>query len=256
VAIISLAGAANPHYVLLAHYDTRPVADSDPDPLNRSRPILGANDGASGVAVLMELADVLPVEAKVVTMLLFVDAEDSGNYNGWDWIVGSTYFVNNLTPSQKSTIRAVVLLDMIGDSSLQLPRERTSTPDLVDVIWQTAADFNYEDVFLDAPGPYLIDDHRPFLDAGIPAVDIIDFTYPFWHTLEDTPNKCSASSLEIVGRVVEAFMETQLQAPTFFTPTGYPLTPDQLILLGLIPVIVGSLIIWIVYKLKFQKDNE
>ncbi len=251
-----LAGASNPHYVLLAHYDTRPVADSDPDPLNRSHPILGANDGASGVAVLMELADVLPEEAKAVTMLLFVDAEDSGNYDGWDWIVGSTYFVNNLTLSQKSTIRAVILLDMIGDNSLQLPRERSSTPDLVDAIWQTAADLNYEDVFLDTPGPYVIDDHRPFLDAGIPAVDIIDFTYPFWHTLEDTPDKCSSASLEIVGRVVEAFMETQLQLPTYFTPTGYPLAPGQLILLGLIPLIIGVLIIWIVYKLKFQKETD
>ncbi|MFW9935708.1 MAG: M28 family peptidase, partial [Candidatus Thorarchaeota archaeon] len=126
-----LAGAANPHYVLLAHYDTRPVADSDPNPLNRSCPILGANDGASGVAVLMALADALPEGAKAVTMLLFVDAEDSGNYDAWDWIVGSTYFVNSLTLSQKSNIRAVILLDMIGDSSLQLPRERSSTPDLV-----------------------------------------------------------------------------------------------------------------------------
>lgn len=251
-----LAGATTPQYVLLAHYDTRPIADSDPDPLNRSRPILGANDGASGVAVLMELAEVLPEEAKAVTMLLFVDAEDSGNYNSWEWIVGSTYFINNLTPAQKSTIRAAILIDMIGDIDLQLPRERSSTPSLVGVLWQTAADLNYDAVFLNVSGPYVIDDHRPFLEAGIPAVDIIDFSYPFWHTLEDTPDKCSALSLEVVGRVVEAFMETQLEVPTFFTPTGPPLTPDQLLLLGLIPVIVGGLIIWIVYKLKFQKSTE
>ncbi|MFW9935944.1 MAG: hypothetical protein ACFFDU_10660, partial [Candidatus Thorarchaeota archaeon] len=90
----------------------------------------------------------------------------------------------------------------------------------------------------------------------IPAVDIIDFTYPFWHTLEDTPDKCSSVSLEIVGRVVEAFMETQLQFPTYFTPTGYPLAPDQLILLVLIPLIIGVLVIWIVYKLKVQKETD
>ncbi len=252
-----MAGAiAAPQYVLLAHYDTRPIADSDPDPLNHSQPILGANDGASGVATLMELAGVLPEEAKAVTMLLFVDAEDSGNYNGWSWIVGSTYFVDHLSQAQKSNIRAVILLDMMGDADLQLPREQSSTPALVDAIWQTASELEYSNIFLSSSGPYVIDDHRPFLLAGIPAVDIIDFNYPYWHTLEDTPDKCSAASLEAVGCVVEAFMETQFVTPTFFIPTGHPFTPDQLILLSMVPVVIGGCIILLVYKLKFQKNTE
>jgi hypothetical protein len=245
-----------PQYVLLAHYDTRPIADYDPDPLNWSRPILGANDGGSGVAALMELAEVLPDEVKDVTMLLFVDAEDSGNYNGWDWIVGSTHFVDSLSLDQKATIQAAILLDMIGDADLQLPKEQSSTPALVDSIWQVAADLNYDDVFLNSVGPYLIDDHRPFLSAGIPAVDIIDFTYPYWHTLEDTPDKCSPDSLETVGRVIEAFMEAQLQTPTTFTPTGFPFTPDQLFHLSLLIPIVGGLIVLIVYTLFYQKKGE
>lgn len=252
-----MAGAiSSPMYVLLAHYDTRPVADSDPSPLNRSLPILGANDGASGVATLMELAEVLPEEAKDVTMLLFVDAEDSGNYNGWDWIVGSTYFVDHLTATQIVNIRAAILLDMMGDADLQLPREQSSTPTLVDSIWQVAADLNYDDVFLDASGPYVIDDHRPFLLAGIPAVDIIDFSYPYWHTLADTPDKCSPTSLETVGRVIEAYMEEQLNNPSTFTPTGFPFTPDQLLLLSMIPVVIGGLVILVVYRLFFQKKSE
>ncbi|MFX1565098.1 MAG: M28 family peptidase [Promethearchaeota archaeon] len=247
---------ALPRYVLLAHYDTRPIADSDPDPFNRSLPILGANDGGSGVATLMELAEVLPNEAQTVTMLLFVDAEDSGNYNEWDWIVGSTHFVASLSSTQKANIQAAVLLDMMGDADLQLPREQSSTPALVDSIWQVAADLNYDAVFLNLAGPYVIDDHRPFLSAGIAAVDIIDFSYPYWHTLEDTPDKCSPNSLETVGRVIEAFMEAQLQTPTPFTPTGFPFTPDQLFHLSMLIPIFGGVIVLIVYKLFFHKKTE
>ncbi|MHA2405754.1 MAG: M28 family peptidase [Candidatus Hermodarchaeia archaeon] len=253
-----MAGDINsPEYILLAHYDTRPVADSDPDPLNRSKPILGANDGASGVATLMELAEVLPVEARAVTMLLFVDAEDSGNYNGWEWIVGSTYFVNSLNFEQKANIQAAVLLDMMGDADLQLPREGFSTDLLVDAIWQIAADLNYDDIFLNVAGPAMIDDHRPFLSAGIPAVDIIDFTYPYWHTLEDTPDKCSASSLEAVGQVIEAFLEAQLENQTPSEPTGFlPFTPLQIGLMIAIPALIIGIVVLLVYRRKIQSSNS
>jgi glutaminyl-peptide cyclotransferase len=252
-----MAGAIDfPQYVLLAHYDTRPIADREPDLLNRSIPILGANDGASGAATLMELAEVLPEEAKATTMLLFVDAEDSGNYDGWEWIVGSTHFVSNLNPAQKSHIRAAILLDMIGDANLQLPREQFSTPPLIDAIWQVAAELNYHEIFLNTPGPYLIDDHRPFLDAGIPAVDIIDFTYPYWHTLEDTPNKCSATSLEVVGRVIEAFMEAQLDAPTDFRNNGLlDFSSLLLALLIAIPFLILVLLLLFIYRHKLQPNT-
>ena len=251
-----IAGAiAAPRYVLLAHYDTRPVADMDPDPLNRSLPILGANDGASGVAALLELAAVLPAIAKNSVALLFVDAEDSGSVNGWEWIVGSTYYVNALTFGQRVNIQAAVLLDMMGDADLQLRREGYSTSTLVNALWQIAADLHYDDEFLNTSGFYLIDDHRPFLDVGIPAVDIIDFDYPYWHTLADTPDKCSPASLEAVGRVVESFVEQQLLLPTIFTPP-VPLVLDfwDILMIGvLIVMVVGLVILFIRWRISQKK---
>ena len=251
-----IAGAITvPRYVLLAHYDTRPVADMDPDPLNRTLPILGANDGASGVAALLELAAVLPPEAKNFVALLFVDAEDSGNVNGWEWIVGSTYYVNGLSTAQRANIYAAVLLDMMGDADLQLPREQFSTPTLVNALWQIAVDLHYDSVFLNTTGYSMLDDHRPFLDVGIPAVDIIDFDYPYWHTLADTPDKCSPASLEAVGRVVESFIEQQLIHPTPFTPT-VPLIGSywELIIFVVVLVMAVGLLVLFVRWRKSQKE--
>lgn len=220
-----VAGAqAAAQLVLLAHYDTRPYADREADPANRSRHILGASDGASGVAALLELAAVLPEAARDAVALLFVDAEDSGGLAGWPWIVGSTYYVSTLTAAQRSRIRAAILLDMIGDIDLQLKRETQSSAPLLDDIWQTAADLNYSSTFLNVAGWTLTDDHIPFLQAGIPAADVIDFDYPYWHTLADTPDKCSPTSLEAVGRVVEEYVARQL-----VTPTTYPSPPNVLL---------------------------
>jgi Zn-dependent M28 family amino/carboxypeptidase len=229
----------------------------DPDPLNRSHPILGANDGASGVAALLELASVLPPEAKNYIVFLFVDAEDSGYVNDWDWIVGSTYYVNGLSTVQRSNIQAAVLLDMMGDADLQLRREQYSTPTLVNALWQIAADLGYDNLFLNTTGYSMLDDHRPFLDVGIPAVDIIDFDYPYWHTLADTPDKCSPASLEAVGRVVESFVEQQLIAPTLFTPT-VPLVGsfwDHLLLVVVVGMVVGLLILFVRWR-KSQKNTK
>jgi hypothetical protein len=251
-----IAGAIGlPRYVVLAHYDTRPVADMDPDPLNRSQPILGANDGGSGVAALLELSAVLPPEAKNYVVLLFVDAEDSGYVNDWDWIVGSTYYVNRLSLTQRLSIQAAVLLDMMGDADLQLRREQFSTPSLVNVLWQIAADLHYDALFLNSSGYSMLDDHRPFLDVGIPAVDIIDFEYPYWHTLADTPDKCSPASLEVVGRVVESFVEQQLITLTPFTPPSPHVDPWFLIGLGITgSVMVVGLLIFIIRWRKNQRD--
>jgi hypothetical protein len=212
-----IAGAATlPKIVLLAHYDTRPRADNEPNPANQSQHILGANDGGSGTAALLELAAVLPDTAKNSIVILLVDAEDSGGIGGWEWIVGSTHYVASLSPTQVAAIEAAILLDMMGDADLQLKREGSSTQSLVDAIWQTAATLGYGHLFQNIPGYTLVDDHRPFLQAGIPAVDIIDFDYPYWHTLEDTLDKCSPASLEAVGRVVEQFVQDQLTAPATF----------------------------------------
>lgn len=199
-------GALNSPIILGAHYDTRPRATSD-HPDNQSYPIMGANDGASGTAVLIELARVLPIVDRSKVELVFFDAEDSGGIDGWDWIQGSTYYVSQLTTQRRGTIEAMLLADLVGDADLYLPKEGSSTDSLQNVIWSIAADLGYSSTFVDTPGGPVFDDHRPFYDAGIPAVDIIQVPFPsYWHTLEDTPDKCSAESLEIVGEVMEVFV--------------------------------------------------
>lgn len=215
----------NATVILGSHYDTRPLADNDPDPANQSRSVLGANDGASGTAVLLEIARILPIEVRDDIELVFFDAEDSGYINGWSWIVGSTYFVDQLTPSRISSTSSMILLDMIGDRELRLQRERGSTRSLQDVIWSLAADMGYQDTFLDSLGASILDDHNPFLDVGIPAVDIIHHN-PFpstWHTVDDIPERCSAESLQIVGEVVETYLVTKNGATTTFPP-DFPVT--------------------------------
>ena len=188
--------------LLGAHYDTRLYADNDPDPSERENPVPGANDGASGVAVLLELARILPPDLDESVWLVFFDAEDNGRIEGWDWILGSRAFVENLEVSP----RAVVIVDMIGDADLNIYRERNSSPALMDEIWGKAAELGYDDYFISEPGYSMLDDHTPFLQAGIPAVDIIDFDYQYWHTVEDTLDKVSVQSLRVVGDTLLAWL--------------------------------------------------
>ena len=186
-----------------AHYDTRPYADRD---LNYPEaPVPGANDGASGVAVLIELARVLDRDQlRQPVWLVFFDAEDSGNIDGWDWIVGSSFFADNLTQD----LEAAVIVDMVGDRDLQLYIEKNSDSGLVQEIWELADQLGYP-AFINTPKYSMIDDHSPFLRIGVPAVDIIDFDYPYWHTIGDTIDKVSAESLEQVGRTLEHWLEIQ-----------------------------------------------
>jgi hypothetical protein len=219
--IATWPGAPNTTVLLGAHYDTRPEASADPDPINRTKPILGANDGASGVAVLLELARILPTEARSGVELVFFDAEDSGGIDGWDWIQGSTYYVSQLNQTQTDSIGAMILLDIVGDADLYLPKESSSTDSLQNSVWLVASDLGYSSVFVNSYAGSILDDHRPFLNAGIPALDIIQIPFPeYWHTLEDTPDKCSSDSLEKVGSVLEVFLVSGLEGP--FTP-GTPL---------------------------------
>jgi len=235
----------NSSIILGAHYDTRPEASVDPDPLNRTKPILGANDGASGTAVLMELARVLPIENRSRVELVFFDAEDSGGINGWNWIRGSVHYVSELTIQRKETIEAMVLVDLVGDADLYLPKEGSSTDSLQNVIWSIAANLGYSSTFVDTPASTIIDDHQPFLDAGIPAVDIIQVPFPsYWHTLEDTPDKCSAESLEIVGRVVEVFVVVGDIPPPLDTPS--------ILYVTLIILPIPLIILFVVYRRKKQ----
>jgi Zn-dependent M28 family amino/carboxypeptidase len=195
-----------PWIILGAHYDTRIYADRDPDPQQRDQPVPGANDGASGVAVLLELARVLPEAYPGTVWLVFFDAEDNGDIQGWDWILGSRAFVDSLEGQPD----AVVIVDMIGDADLNIKMEPSSDANLTAEIWSHAAKLGYEEYVQPVLGPRILDDHTPFLRAGIPAVDIIDFDYRYWHTTEDTLDKVSAESLQVVGDTLIAWLKSQV----------------------------------------------
>lgn len=196
--IVAKRGDTHPWVILGTHYDTRQVADRDPNLDDRAEPVPGANDGASGVAVLLELARILPSELKQQTWLVFFDAEDNGNIQGWDWALGSRAFVNRL----EETPDAVVIIDMVGDADLNIYKERNSTPQLTSEIWKQAEVLGYDSYFIDQDGNRIIDDHVPFLMMDIPSVLIIDIDYPYWHTNEDTADKISAQSMKIVGETL------------------------------------------------------
>ena len=206
--LVARRSTESPQIILGAHYDTRMFADNDPDPAQHTNPVPGANDGASGVAVLLELARSLP-EGTVPVWLVFFDAEDNGRIEGWDWIMGSREFVKN-NPVQP---RAVVIVDMIGDADLNIYKERNSNPELTDEIWEVANGLGYAGKFIPEYKHSMIDDHTPFLEAGIPAVDIIDFDYPYWHTVQDTPDKVSAESLQVVGETLRVWIMQQSEQP-------------------------------------------
>ena len=197
------ARGEGPTILLGAHYDTRKRADRDP--VDPTQPVPGANDGASGVAVLLELARVLNVEATGHHIqLAFFDAEDNGELDGWEWIVGSRYMASQLTEN----LKMMILVDMVGDADQQIGWETHSDPNLRDRIWKVAVELGYEAyINLETNYPLSSDDHFPFLERGIPAIDIIDFSYPYWHTTQDTIDKVSAESLERVGRTLQVWLE-------------------------------------------------
>ncbi len=186
--------------MLAAHWDTRPVADHDPEPANRAQPIPGANDGASGTAVLLEIARVLgETPPQTPLRIAFWDGEDLGTTDA-TMFYGSRFYVRN-----RPLPRWGILLDMVGDRDLVIPQEGYSAhhaPELTRRIWDAAKLLGYASYFPRREGPAINDDHLPFLGAGVPFVDLIDFDYPYWHTLGDKPERCSAKSLEIVGNVV------------------------------------------------------
>lgn len=196
--IIARRGSQRPAILIGAHYDSRLIADQDTEPSNQNKPVHGANDGASGVAVLMELSRTLPTSIDNEIWLVFFDTEDQGNIPGWSWIMGSESFANSLTYRPDY----VVILDMIGDKDLNIYYEKNSNPDLLKQIWSSASSLGYADYFIPEYKFSILDDHIPFNKLGIPSVDIIDFDYNYWHTTQDTIDKCSPESLKIVGETV------------------------------------------------------
>ena len=195
-----------PDLMLSAHWDTRPVADMDETKANRGKPILGANDGASGVAALLEIARVLKAQRPEKTIVFaFWDGEDLGEF-----FYGSKYFARHSREAKWKRFRPKqgILLDMIGDRNLRVTRDLTSVefaPSLWEDFHRAAAEqgksehFNGREIAVQ-------DDHVPLNQAGIPTIDLIDFDYPYWHTVEDTVDKCSAASLQIIGDCVLHFI--------------------------------------------------
>lgn len=206
---------ADRRILLLAHWDTRPWADQDPDPANHSKAIDGANDGASGVGVLLELARLMGVQRPDVGVdLLLVDAEDSGTEDDDDsWARGTQYFVENMPYGVAEAMPScAVLLDMVGGRDAKFPREMISNQNargITDRIWALAAANGLGRRFPDRTGGAVNDDHVPLLRAGIPAVDIIETNHPqsgafnpTWHTMADNLDNIDKNTLGDVGRLV------------------------------------------------------
>lgn len=208
VTATNIIAAFQPHkrdrVLLCAHWDTRPWADMDKDPKNHTKPVPGANDGASGVAVLLEMARIFHIHKPNIGIdIVLFDAEDAGEYSVDDsWAQGSAAFVRQYRG--KLFPRFGVLLDLVGDADLNIYKEGYSNEyakPIVDMVWKQAQALGIKE-FIPEVRHVVTDDHLAFLKVGIPCIDIIDFDYPWWHTVQDTPDKCSPASLGKVGAVL------------------------------------------------------
>lgn len=204
--------------LLLAHYDSRPWADSDDREENRLKPVPGANDGASGVGVILEIARQLGQhEAPVGVDILFVDAEDYGQSSGFSihddtWALGTQYWVNNMPYAQDSLPRYAILLDMVGGMGAKFHREYFSNqaaPGIVDKVWAMAARSGFASRFPNLDGGAVVDDHVYVNETGIPTIDIIESKNedtksfnPTWHTAADDMAHIDPQTLKAVGQTV------------------------------------------------------
>jgi hypothetical protein len=192
--------------LLGAHYDTRPFADKEPDPFAQRLPIPGANDGGSGTAVLLALAQYLHAhKPERPVRLIFFDGEDYGAEGSSDYFLGSKHYVAQLQKAdRKEWPYCVLIIDMVGDKELQIVRETYSAENaswLLELIAESAQKLKVSQ-FLNQPKQTVRDDHLPFIKIGVPAAVLMDFDYPYWHTLQDTLDKCSPESLFAVFSVV------------------------------------------------------
>ena len=195
---------ASKRVMFIAHWDTRPRADASGS-TDTTAPVPGANDGASGVAVLIGIADVLKAKGPEIGVdLLFVDGEDYGDFYAAgrpDVLIGARYYADHpLVPLPNYAI----LLDMVGDRMLQFKKEgysMSAAPQVVEKVWGAAARLGYTSTFAGS-GIEITDDHIEFIRVGVPTIDVIDLDYPWWHTKDDTLDKISAESLQLVGDVM------------------------------------------------------
>ena len=198
--------------LFLAHWDSRPTADS-PISTDSTKPVPGANDGGSGVATLLGVADALKRTPPAIGVdLLFDDGEDYGDFtkSPKDVLIGSRYYAAHPVPGPAPLY--AVLFDLVADKDLQIFQEGNSligAPEVVELVWNTAKDLGYGGTFVATPKHTLIDDHLELQKAGIRAIDVVDFDYPSWHTKDDTIDKVSAASLQIVGDVAVALVRRE-----------------------------------------------
>jgi Zn-dependent M28 family amino/carboxypeptidase len=195
--IATIPGASRDRLVISGHYDTK---------LFRAFRFVGANDGGSSAAFLIELARVLKGRRNGLTIeLLFLDGEEAVvEWRGSDHTYGSRHYVETARQNGSlAGVKANVLVDMIADRNLRIKRDTNSTPWLTDIIWQAAERQKMSQYFL-AASTAIEDDHLPFLQAGVPSVDIIDLQFEPWHTAQDTLDAVSAHSLQVVGEVLLA----------------------------------------------------
>jgi hypothetical protein len=216
VAMANLIASWHPdrkqRVILCSHYDTRPIADQEPDPRQWRQPFLSANDGGSGVAVLMDLANHMK-ELKTnigVDFVLFDGEEYIFDAHRDKYFFGSEHFAQVYQRDRnKHHYVAAVLLDMIAGKDVHIPAEQNSwiqAKTLVEDLWKIAAELKCT-AFANSVGQAVQDDHLALNKAGIPAVDLIDFDYPHWHRLSDVPANCSADSMSQVARVLIVWLE-------------------------------------------------
>jgi Zn-dependent M28 family amino/carboxypeptidase len=202
--VVGILPGKRPDIVMIAgHYDTKWFPGFR---------FVGANDGGSSAALLLQLARELAKTSHEYTYwITFFDGEEArGEWSARDSLYGSRYLAGELTRTARLP-RAMILVDMIGDRELGIRKEALSAPWLTDIVWETARRLGHGRHFLEAVQP-VEDDHAPFLRVGVPATLLIDFDYPPWHTADDTLDKVSARSLAIVGEVVREALPAVEQA--------------------------------------------
>jgi Zn-dependent M28 family amino/carboxypeptidase len=208
LALRNLIGRFRPEMseriLYVAHWDTRPGADQSANLAEQRQPVPGANDGASGVAVLLGVADALARTPPVLGVdLVFVDGEDYGDFGqGDDVLIGSRYYAAQLDADAKPLF--AVVWDMVGDRNLRIEKEPNSVnyaPEVVRRVWSKARELGYGRAFRNSSGGAVLDDHIPLQQAGVRAIVVIDFDYDHWHLTSDTIEQVSAESLAVVGSV-------------------------------------------------------
>ena len=205
--------------LLVAHWDSRPWSDKDPDPEKKEEPVLGANDGASGVGVILEIARQLSKQNSTAGVdILFVDAEDWGTEDKEEsWCLGTRYFAENSPYNENQKVQGI-LLDMVGSPNAQFRYEyfsKMANSPLLEELWTNAAGLGYSNLFIKADGGAVTDDHLPLTERGIPTIDIIDYRNdgnyigfdPVWHTSKDDMKNISKETLGAVGETVLSIIQ-------------------------------------------------